>query len=275
MKPSDDVAVLPQGALGKSRSNLIYLLFTVIILVSFSEFYLTTGVTAQSSLDRLVASISSILFWAYIGGTLLMLPLRNAAKSALELMKSRTWAVALFVGYLILHLVIYGVLLELMLASIYNLSLPTGAPPILVYLSGNYAYTPHTLFAALETISLNPSVSLLFPLELGVVLGPFSVVSAVVIGILVISNIGQLVKLRGTVKKLGLSIALPAIGVAGGASCCISIPALLAIASPVVYSFLLLPVGIFVQNVLYFGLPMLVILILALNYRSLRLACSV
>jgi hypothetical protein len=251
----------------------IMILFLIIMIGSFVEFYFSTGSQAQSGIDGIVASISSVVFWTYLAGVLIMFPLKKGAKEALHLIRNKLWAAVLFIGYLSIHLVIYGVLLELMLATIYQLKLPAGGPPILIYLTGNYAYSPHTLLAALETISLNPSVSVLFPFELGVVLGPFSIVLAIIIGLLVVGNVSRLMKISGTVKKLGLSIALPAVGVAGGASCCISIPALLAIASPAVYSFLILPVGILVQNALYFGLPILVVMVLALNYRSLVTAC--
>lgn len=122
-------------------------------------------------------------------------------------------------------------------------------------------------------LTLNPNLSILFPRALGVALGPFAIFSAIIIDVLVVSNVSLLLKVRSIIRKYSGSIALPTIGIVGGASCCISIPSLLAIASPSIAAFLYLPVGIMLQNALYYGLPAIVIVVLALNLWALRPLC--
>jgi hypothetical protein len=255
------------------RARLPALISLAASLAAFIIFYSVTGSVYISNTASLIATASSIIFWVYLLAFVLMLPLKEGYSLFVEGIRKSSMKL-LFVLYLAIHLVIYGVFLELILESIYAYPLAGQNSLFRIFLAGNYAFYPHSIATVMEVLTLNPSISVLFPRALGVALGPFAVFSAVIIDVLVVANVNLLLKLSKTLLKFGGSIALPAVGVIGGASCCLSIPSLLAIASPTIAAFLYLPVGILIQNILYYGLPLIVIIILALNLKTLKPLCS-
>jgi hypothetical protein len=255
------------------RARLPALISLGASIAAFLIFYSVTGSIYISNTAGLIATASSILFWIYLLAFVLILPLREGYSLFLEGIRRRSMKL-LFVLYLAIHLVIYGIFLELILESIYAYPIAGQGSLFRIFVAGNYAFYPHSIATVMEVLTLNPSISILFPRALGVALGPFAIFSAIIIDILVVANVNLLLKLSKTILKFGGSVALPAVGVIGGASCCLSIPSLLAIASPSIAAFLYLPVGVLIQNILYYGLPIIVMIILALNLRTLKPLCS-
>ncbi|MEM0117728.1 MAG: hypothetical protein QXV32_04720 [Conexivisphaerales archaeon] len=253
-------------------SNIPAAISAVAAISAFIVFYSATGSLAPTLSTGLIASISSLLFWLYLLLFVLLLPLKESFSLFREGIRKNSMKI-LFAGYLAIHLIIYGIFLELILETIYIYPIAGQGFLFKVFVAGNYAFSPHNLATVFLVLTLNPSVSILFPRALGVALGPFAIFSAIIIDILVIANVNLLLRLKRTLVRVGGSLVLPAVGVVGGASCCLSIPSLLAIASPSIAAFLYLPTGILIQNILYYGLPLLVIVILALNLRTLRPLC--
>jgi hypothetical protein len=216
---------------------------------------------------NITAAMASVVFWTCLAVVSLMLPFRRAVSLAFSSVRRSKLFLALVPGYLAVHLVIYGVLLEAILTGIYGgVSAYTAAG---LYITGGFALFPHTLSSVAVSLTLSPSIELLIPPQFGASISMFALYTGVVIDLLVISNIAAFLKIRQRAKKVMGSVAVPLIGVTLGASCCLSVPELLAIASPSLSGLLFTPLGLVAQNAIYYLLPLLVIGLLALNFQSI------
>ncbi len=239
--------------------------FGVASVLTFLDFYLLTG---SGFVAPAIPAALSVAFWVSLFAFVAVYPLRRAFREAYEGMRSRRWLKALFPSYVAVHLLIYGFVLEEILQTIFGLT-GYSVKPTVFFSLGNYAFYPHNLWNTLYSASLNPSVVMLVPPDLGAALGPFAVFSALVIGVLVVANLHRLVSLSGRFRRVGGSVALPTISVVAGASCCLSIPELIGLFSPAVSAVLVTPLAGAVLETLYFLLPLSVMVGLSVNLRAL------
>jgi hypothetical protein len=241
-------------------------------MFSLAAYYI---LTANLPVNNFVVwpATASLVFWSSLTILVLGFPLRNASKVVYHSLTRSKWYLVLIPLYLVVHLVIYGILLESILIGIYG-----GAPAYNaagVYFSGGFALFPHTLTSVLVSLTISPSIELLIPPYFGASISMFALFTAIAIDFLVVANIATFVQMRKRAEKIMGSIAVPLVGVTLGASCCLSIPELLAIASPSLSGLLFTPMGLFIQDIIYYLLPLSVILALALNLVSISKVAGV
>lgn len=232
--------------------SLFMMLFGYWFSTLFVPAFSTSTTVAQAASDVLL-----LLFWVLLTVFTFGVVLRDVSISFIRTIRTRLWAQLLFPAYLAVHLVIYGVVLEKIIVLAY------GAPPLSLgpraYLVFNYYFTPHTLFNALIQITQNPGIVLVLPPFYGVTLGPFAIFSAFLIGVLVTVHTDRLLRISGKLRKAGGSVVYPAVGIVGGASCCISLPDLAASISPFATVAFTTPLWTNVLYALYYVLPISVI----------------
>jgi hypothetical protein len=207
--------------------------------------------------------LGSIIFWYSVVYLLLRLPLRNALTMFLK--HIRSWvgitAASLYVAF---HLLLYGFILEAIFVHLYAPSF--GGVPAAIWVNTNLVLPPTPLNALLG-LSYNPSITLSVPPIFGSVFSLYSISAALIIAVLVVANVG-LIREMGSCP-LGLKsrvyVGLPALGVALGASCCISPPILLALVAPVTA---VVTYSLPAYYATYFTFPPLAMLALYLNMRS-------
>jgi hypothetical protein len=172
---------------------------------------------------------------------------------------------AVFWPFLAVHLFVYGFLLEVILASVYGISFAL-SPSLTV---ATEVFTPPSALNILFDLSFNPSISFTLPPVLSGALSFYGFAVAILVGVLVLANVTKTIEL-GKVCTLGRKaksyFILPALGLVFGASCCVSVPALVSYAVPSVAtaaSFW------WIYNASYFFFPAFAVVILYLNATSI------
>jgi hypothetical protein len=234
--------------------------------------FLVLGVAVAYQGSFMVASqfnweevVGPLLFWYAALLLLFRFPLREAASASYRGIRTRVGA-AVFWPYLALHLFIYGFLLELILAGIYGMTFNLG-PSLSVVTD---AFVPPTFSNALLDLSYSPSAIFTLPPVLSGAFSLYSVSAALVIGVLVVANVlgvMELGRLRTAGQRPTSFVVLPAVGVVLGASCCLSLPALIALSFP---SAALTETFQLVYSVTYFLLPAFAGAVLYVNLRSVE-----
>lgn len=204
-----------------------------------------------------VSVLLLVAFWSILVVLVFGVLLTGLLESFFIVLKRSLWAKVLFPSYLALHLVIYGIVLEKITTIL------EGSPPLnfgpQAFMVFDFYFYPHTLLNTLVQITQNPGIVIILPPFYGVTLGPFAIFSAVLIGLLVIVHIDRLLRLSGRIRKAGGSIVYPAVGIVGGASCCISLPDIAASASPFAATIFSTPLWVNLLYILYYLLPISVI----------------
>ncbi|MDG6988376.1 MAG: hypothetical protein JRN21_03520 [Nitrososphaerota archaeon] len=212
----------------------------------------------------------SAVFWggAFLFGALL---LSGQFRAGGRYVRTKTGAVIGAV-YFTAHLLLYGFLLEWILVEAYRIS---------PFVSSSFAFVttdvlyPATLANVLLADAFSPSIALQFPPIYGASLSLFAIFMAVVIDILVLANVAK-VKEIGAGSWLAKSrayAAMPLAGIVLGASCCMSLPALLSLVSP---SLADAASSSWAFYVAYFVFPLLAVVVLKLNFDlASRIAATV
>jgi len=243
-------------------SNSTLLLGVVFLVLGAILSYLPSPRDAFAALDYNEV-IGPLLFWSAFAILLLTFPLRSAAKTCLRSLHTRQGAV-IFCVYLVIHLFVYGFLLELILASIYGISVPL-TPSLIVTTN---VFSPPSPVSTLFNLGFNPSISFDLPPVLSGALSFYAVAVAVLVDVLILANIGEARKLRrssGLGRLRASYVLMPVLGLVLGASCCISVPALVSYAFPsaatgATYDW--------IYDASYFFFPAFAISILFANLRS-------
>ncbi|MDG7005497.1 MAG: hypothetical protein JRM86_01010 [Nitrososphaerota archaeon] len=202
-------------------------------------------------------------FWVALLYFVLRFPLRSAASEFAGAVKTSLGAGA-FAAYLAVHLLLYGFILDAILASIYGVS--TFATDAGFLLTTN-VYLPSSFISTAFDISYNPVVLMNVPPVFSAALSFYSIAVALVIGVLVVANIGktrELGRLRTTGERAKNLFVLPAIGVVLGASSCISVAGIVELAAPSS----ILTSSDWIYYVTYFLFPVVAVVLLYLNLRS-------
>lgn len=216
--------------------------------------------SAQVNLNEV---LGPVLFWVAALELLIAFPLRRYAREWLSAVRTRLGALV-FWPYITLHLVIYGLLLELILGSVLGFSLTLSAT---LTFSTN-SFSPPSLLAALADVAFSPSVIFTLPPIFSGALSLYSLCIAVLVDMLVVVNVLKASDLRRLSRAGGRAKAyflLPAVGVVLGASCCLSVPALVALIAPSVARSSLFD---WVYSITYFFFPAFAIVVLYANARA-------
>lgn len=210
--------------------------------------------------------LGCVLFWYAVVSLLLTFPLREATRSFFQYI-SRPFGAGVFTGYLATHLILYGFLLEAILTSVYGRGASAVSP---VFFVTTNVFFPPSLSSALFDVAYNPSIIMTVPPVFSAALSLYSISVALVIDVLIVASIGktrELGELCTKGRKAKSFVALPALGIVFGASCCLSVAGLISLASP---SASLLISTVWVYYVAYFFFPTIAVLLLYLNLRSIE-----
>jgi len=208
--------------------------------------------------------LAPVLFWYAVAFLLFAYPLHEAFQTFLRYIGTPLGA-GVFALYLVIHVLLYGFMLESILVSFFDR--PFVSASTSVYLTTS-VFAPPSLLNAVIGLWFNPWVTLTVPPLFSDALSLYSVVIAIVIAILIVANIGktrELGKLCSGRVKSRTMVIFPALGIALGASCCLSVPILFGIAAP---SALVLSSSLWLYDATYFLFPPFAVALLYLNLYS-------
>ncbi len=255
-----------RAAAGARSTVLSAVLLFLLFMTLFGYWFATLSVSPFEpalTTSQLASAVFLLAFWLLLVLLVFGLLLRGVTLSFLRILKSSIWAKILFPAYLAVHLIIYGIVLEKITV------LAEGSPPInfgaQAYLEVSYYFEPHTIVNALLQLTQNPGIIIILPPFYGITLGPFALFSALTIGILVTVHISRLLRLSDRLRMAGGSIVYPAVGIAGGASCCISLPDIAVSVSPFSAAIFSTPLWVNLLYVLYYILPLSVMIAFAVT----------
>ena len=218
-----------------------------------------------------IETLASLSFWAPLVCLVFLFPLRSTLALFSRCIRTAR-GVLVFTTYLVVHLILYGLLLETLLDYAYKLPQITSQPTVSVTSSVLY---PLSLPAMVTSFGFYPSFSILLPPSFNLVLSLYSITLAVVIAILVAVSVMRVVdlgKLSAFTQRAHAFVLLPVIGVIGGAACCLSLPVLISLATPTAAAFSDSPV---VYYTAYFLFPCATAFGLKFNVDSMnRIASS-
>lgn len=210
--------------------------------------------------------LGSFLFWYGVVYLLLTFPFRDAAESFLSYVR-KPFGGGVFSGYLAVHLILYGFLLEAILTTVYGSRALAVLPAFLV---STNVFSPPSLLSTVFDLAYNPSIVVTVPPVFSAALSFYGISAALVIAVLVVASVGrtrEIGELCSRGKRARSFVVLPALGIVFGASCCLSVAGLISLAVPSASS---LTSVIWVYYVTYFLFPSAAIVLLYLNFRSIE-----
>jgi hypothetical protein len=210
----------------------------------------------------------SILFWGAALYMVFAFPLNRSVRNFAKALHTRLGA-AVFASYLTVHLLLYGFVLDGIIAATFGASyLNVGISGLLVTTD---TFLPPSLLSTLFDLSYNPSVLVTFKPIFSAELSAYSVAMALIIAMLVVANIGktrELGRLGSSQRKATSFVVVPALGIVLGASCCLSVAGLISLYALPFATTAALQTSLPFYYATYFGLPLLAILVLYMNLRS-------
>jgi hypothetical protein len=243
-----------------------FLIFTILaIVLAFALCYESYSFQAASGFNSLYA-LGSLIFWGAILALVFRFPLRKVTGSFSSFVAKRN-GLAIFIVYMGIHLLVYGFILETIITTVSGASTGLTFQPYVGVFSE--LLTPASFGSILVSLFLYPNITLVILPFLGASLALYSIAMAGIIGVLVVTNIMKALDLRNVCSKMKKStafVAMPIIGVVGGASCCLSLPLFVSLLAPgVILSF---PYEV-AYYVTYFVFPPATVLALRLNLNSI------
>jgi len=209
--------------------------------------------------------LGSFLFWYGVAFLLFAFPFRKAFDGFLNYIRTPLGA-GVFAVYIAIHLVLYGFLLEVILASIYGSSYLAVSP---AFFAATNVFSPPSFTSALLDLAYNPSIVVAIPPVFSAALSFYAISVALLVAVLVVTSIGE-TRVIGDIctrgKKARSFVILPTLGIVFGASCCLSVAGLVSLAVP---SAVELTSLLWVYFAVYFLLPPLAVVLLYLNLRSI------
>ncbi|MGA2664138.1 MAG: hypothetical protein ABSF83_04265 [Nitrososphaerales archaeon] len=251
------------GAEGGARRSLAVPIhgFTVMALAVVSSYF---AYVWGSALVNPAEVLAPLLFWYGLAFLLLSYPLRSAARDFWRYARTLSGA-AVFAVYLVIHILLYGYLLEGILTSFYGSSFFTTGGGIALTTT---VFTPPNAVNVVLALWYNPWITLTAPPAFTTTLSIYSLVIALMIDILIVANIGRTREL-GKACSVGARsrslVVFPVLGIAFGASCCLSVPLLFTVAVP---SAAALSSLLWVYDATYFLFPPFAVVLLYVNLRS-------
>ncbi|HXW37414.1 MAG TPA: hypothetical protein VEJ36_05895 [Nitrososphaerales archaeon] len=236
---------------------------TLISLAVITSFFAYLWGAASPNPANLLAPA---LFWYSASFLLLAYPFRDAFAAFTKYVKTALGA-SVFIGYLTIHILLYGFMLESILVSVFDAPFVSGSASVYVTTS---VFAPPNLLNAVVSLWFNPWITITIPPFFGDAVSFYSLAVAVIIAMLIVANIGktrELGSICSTSLKSRSVVIFPALGIAFGASCCLSVPLLFTIAAPAgaaLSSFLWL------YDLTYFLFPPIAVVLLYLNLYSIK-----
>ncbi|MDA4136007.1 MAG: hypothetical protein OK449_03255 [Thaumarchaeota archaeon] len=210
--------------------------------------------------------LAPFLFWYGIAFILLAYPLRPALSIFTRQVRT-VFGASVFAVYLVIHVFLYGFLLEGILGSFAGRALLSSGAGVSLTTT---VFAPPSATNALLALWYNPWITLTIPPLLSAALSLYSLMIALVIDILIIANIGktrELGKVCSTGTRSRSMVLFPALGIALGASCCLSVPLLVTVAVPTAAALSSL---LWVYDATYFLFPPFAVVLLYLNLYSVN-----
>jgi hypothetical protein len=241
--------------------------FTFIGLAVVTSFFAYLWGDASPNPAELLAPA---LFWYAVCFLLVAYPLRGAWDAFLQYIRTAVGA-GVFALYLVIHVVLYGFMLESILVSFFDQPYASAAAKVLVTTS---VFAPPSVANAVLALWFNPWITLTVPPVFDDALSFYSIAIALVIALLIVANIGRTRELgracSGNLKSRSVLI-FPALGIVLGASCCLSVPVLIVLAAPTAAA---LTASLWLYDVTYFFFPLFAVALLYLNYRTVDRAAT-
>lgn len=209
--------------------------------------------------------VGSFLFWYGVVYLLLTFPFRKVFQAFSKHVRTPLGA-GVFTGYLLIHLILYGFLLEVILSSIFGSSYLAVSP---AFFASTNLFSPPSFTSAMLDLAYNPSIVVAIPPIFSAALSFYAISVALLIAILVVASIGKTREISDLCtkgKKARSFVLLPAIGIVFGASCCLSVAGLVSLVVP---SAAELTSVLWVYFAIYFLLPSIAAVLLYLNLRSI------
>jgi len=245
------------------KQNYAATILLLLLIFSFPVCLYSYYISSLSILNG-YETLASFMFWSSIISLAFLFPLKKTVKLFFLYVRSIR-AVALFAAYLVIHLFLYGLMLEGILIYLYRI------PPTIFQTSISFsailAY-PESLVSILADFAFNPSLNFAIPPGYSLALSLYSFAVAMVIGVLVVTNVMKVIELSricSVAQKSRAFLALPALGVIGGATCCLSIPILISLVAPVTA---VVSGSISVYYIAYLGFPVATSIALKYNLDS-------
>jgi hypothetical protein len=210
--------------------------------------------------------LGSFLFWYGAVYLVLAFPFRKVLQGFSNYIRTALGA-GVFVGYLAVHLILYGFLLDVILASIFGSNYLAVSP---AFFAVTNVFSPPSLTSAMLDLAYNPSIVVAVPPVFSAALSFYAISVALLIAFLVVASIGktrEISDLCTKARKARSFVLLPAIGIVFGASCCLSVAGLVSLAVP---STAQLTSSLWVYFAIYFLLPLIAMALLYLNLRSIE-----
>jgi len=237
--------------------------FTVLALAVFSSYF---AYVWGSTVVNPAEILAPLLFWYGASFLLLSYPLKDALADFRRYIKTVTGAVV-FAVYLVVHILLYGFLLEGILTSFYGKDFFTTAAGVTLTTTTFVPPSPTNVVLALW---YNPWLTITTPPAFSTTLSFYSLVIALLIDVLIVANIGktrELGKACSVGERSRSIVVFPALGIVFGASCCLSVPLLFTVAVP---SAAALSSLLWVYDATYFLFPPFAVALLYLNFGSVR-----
>lgn len=209
--------------------SILAIIFVLLFAMSFPLALL--AYSAPYQLFTLYQGTASFFFWFSIVGLVFLFPLAYVGVLFTKYVK-RPRGLLLFVSYLSVHLVLYGLILEGIVA--YTFKIPSLVTQAQASIASVPLY-PVSASSILAGFGFNPSVDLFLPPVFVLALSFYTISLSLIIAVLVLTNVMKVVeigKMCGTALKSRSLVILPALGVIGGAACCLSLPILISLAAP-------------------------------------------
>lgn len=257
----------PGGPGARSFAIPLHVLSFVGLAVLTSFFAYLWGAVSPNPAEVLAPT----LFWYALSFLLIAYPLREAFQVFLRYVRT-AYGAGVFALYLIVHVVLYGFLLESILVSFFDRPFVSSSASVYVTTS---VFAPPSVPNAVLGLWFNPWVTFTIPPILSDAVSFYSLAVAIIIAILIVANIGrtrELGNLCSSTMKSRTMVVFPALGIALGASCCLSVPILVTVAAP---SAVALSSSLWLYDATYFFFPPLAAVLLYLNFRSVgKIAAS-
>lgn len=212
------------------KSQYLVFVSIALLVIGVALAYYAYFVPLTSAFNSYEA-VASIIFWGALISLVLGFPLRRSLRLFSKYIKTGRGLVT-FVSYISVHLILYGLLLEIVLAHIFRM--PPETTHFSYYLTSVLFY-PLSFSSVITGFGFNPSLSFLLPPLYNLALSMYSICLGFIIAILVTANVvrvTELGKVCSLAQKSRALVLLPAIGVVGGAICCVSLPVIISLAAP-------------------------------------------
>ncbi|MCL5067510.1 MAG: hypothetical protein M1368_04050 [Thaumarchaeota archaeon] len=235
------------------------------VVLSFSAYY-----DQQLTGFNPYLTLASLIFWMSILAISFRNLLLGAFESFTDSISRSGKSAGVFVSYISVHLLVYGFILEAIVAAFlpHQYSFPIQYSAVL----SSIPIYPPSLLDSIFSMFVYPSIAITIPPMFGLELSLYSISLALIIAVLVTSNVMSAFDLKNvcTLQRRSVAyFALPIIGVVGGASCCLSLPIFIALLAAPVATALASPSIIIAYYVTYFVFPPATAVALKLNLDSM------